>query len=493
MPDRIVRLVIAGDSAGAVRAMRETSVASEATTAKLETTGAAAEATTVKFDAMAAGAGRLHSSVGRLAGTLGLAGLAFGLGDAIKTGVQFQAQQTQLQSALKATGNASVETSNRIHEALEASAAHGGFAPTVEIQGVTNLVGSLHSVSGALQGNAAAVDIARRLNIGYSDALTMVEAAQIGNARGLQKYIGVVIPVTSHVGALTAAQKKLHPELVTAAKLLDKQATAADVNARIIAKMSGATDDFSKTAAGKLAATENRFESLRVKLGTQLLPVVVKVLGGIVGLVDYFERNRTAAIALGVGVTTVAVAFTAAKLAAIEWAAVFAISPVGLAIIGITALSVELVILIRRFGGVKQTAKALFDWLGNAARNVAHAVHTAFAPVQAAVSIFTHPGRSLGFNTGGLVPGFAGGGFVPGAGPNRDSLLAGLTTGEFVMKRDVVNAVGVPALNSINDTGRLPSNSDDGEILPIVMQNILDGRVLAEATHRYMLRRQARK
>jgi lambda family phage tail tape measure protein len=58
------------------------------------------------------------------------------------------------------------------------------------------------------------------------------------------------------------------------------------------------------------------------------------------------------------------------------------------------------------------------------------------------------------FNFGGLVSGlagFAGGGMVGSAiGPDRDSVLAALTLGEYVIKRRAVQAVGVPFLDAIN-------------------------------------------
>jgi hypothetical protein len=53
----------------------------------------------------------------------------------------------------------------------------------------------------------------------------------------------------------------------------------------------------------------------------------------------------------------------------------------------------------------------------------------------------------MAFNKGGLVAGY---------GPNRDSVPAVLTPGEFVMRREAVQKVGSQALSTINRTGRLP-------------------------------------
>ena len=59
----------------------------------------------------------------------------------------------------------------------------------------------------------------------------------------------------------------------------------------------------------------------------------------------------------------------------------------------------------------------------------------------------------LGFNKGGLVPAFKGGGKVPGGGPNRDSVPAMLTPGEFVMSRGAVQRYGTDTLASMNAVG----------------------------------------
>jgi TP901 family phage tail tape measure protein len=57
----------------------------------------------------------------------------------------------------------------------------------------------------------------------------------------------------------------------------------------------------------------------------------------------------------------------------------------------------------------------------------------------------------IAFNKGGLVP---------GGGPDRDSVPAVLTPGEFVMRRETVQKVGSNALASINRTGQLPQTGN---------------------------------
>lgn len=53
-------------------------------------------------------------------------------------------------------------------------------------------------------------------------------------------------------------------------------------------------------------------------------------------------------------------------------------------------------------------------------------------------------------NKGGLIRGFSSGGFVPGGGPDRDSVFAKLTTGEFVQRRRAVQFYGVDVMRALN-------------------------------------------
>ena len=54
-------------------------------------------------------------------------------------------------------------------------------------------------------------------------------------------------------------------------------------------------------------------------------------------------------------------------------------------------------------------------------------------------------------NLGGLIPGFSRGGFLPRFGPDRDSIPAMLTPGEFVIRRSAVDKYGIGLLTSINN------------------------------------------
>lgn len=62
--------------------------------------------------------------------------------------------------------------------------------------------------------------------------------------------------------------------------------------------------------------------------------------------------------------------------------------------------------------------------------------------------------RSLG------VPGFANGGYLASGRPGLDTNLARLTVGEGVLNTRAMQAIGVPTLNYVNATGRMPGNDN---------------------------------
>ena len=83
--------------------------------------------------------------------------------------------------------------------------------------------------------------------------------------------------------------------------------------------------------------------------------------------------------------------------------------------------------------------------------------------IQALSAIFPGAGIAapsffgIGANKGGLIPGFSRGGKVGGSGPDRDSVHAMLTPGEFVIRRSAVQALGLDLLTKLNNV-RLPGS-----------------------------------
>jgi len=63
---------------------------------------------------------------------------------------------------------------------------------------------------------------------------------------------------------------------------------------------------------------------------------------------------------------------------------------------------------------------------------------------------FLNKGGVVRRNHGGVIPGFSNGGYLARFGPDRDSIPAMLTPGEFVIRRSAVDHYGTELLSSIN-------------------------------------------
>jgi hypothetical protein len=570
MPDRVVRFILTGDSKSAVRAMDQVDTAAGKTGRALDKTGRRAQETSGHFDRMGRSAHGLRGSVSSVAGLVGLGGLAFGIKDVVSAGMKWQTQQANLRQSLQATGQASASNIKMINDAVERTATHGGFDPHVETQGIAQFITETHSATKALQLNNETIAVARKAGVDYSTSFTAIARAQSGQTRGVSKLIGVILPITSHVKALTAAQKAAHPEALRAAQLADKQATANMVNARILKYLGGATNAYSKTTQGAISNAQNAFTAMKEHLGTTLLPVVTKVGMELLKVAQFMDRNKATVVplievmaALGVVLGVVKVGIAAVSLATKVWTAATAAldivlnaNPIGAVILAIAALVAGIVYAYNHFKTFRQVVQAVLGWLKGAVastvgfvvkhwkqirteagrvfmglpnlvmrsfdkiksfiggiihwvaskfdwlwKKITGIIHTitnlpgnAIHAVSHAASGIAHTASFGLLSGGGLVPQhFAGGGavgLVGGLG-NSDSVPAMLTPGEYVLRQQVVQSVGVSNLNAINSGAHLARAETGDIVIPITVK--LGPRIVAEEVVRQQLKQAARR
>jgi len=378
--DRIVRYIITGDTEGGIRAMRKLESASENTTKKLSKTGH-------EMEKVGRSTKKLGGHVSALAGIIGAGGLAFGIKDIVQAGMGWQTQQAQLRSSLQATGLAGAALTAKIkavNDEVERSSTRGGFAPSVETGGIAKLVTSTHSATKALKLNTEVIAVARRAGLDYASAYSLVARAQTGQARGLAKYIGIVQPVTRHVQALRLAHAQLNPQMLRHAQLLDKQATANMVNARIMRRLGGATSAYSHTAQGAISNASNGFAAMKEQLGRDFLPMVTKVGMAMASVARWMERHKTLATILiatfgGLTITLIALAGAIAAVDTVTtaWAGIQKIldielsaNPIGAVILAIAALIAVVVLVAMHFNRFKAIARSVFSWLEGAVGSV---------------------------------------------------------------------------------------------------------------------------
>lgn len=313
---------------------------------------------------------KLRSALSYGAALTGLGAVGYGLKDIVQGGLHAQEQQALLQQALKATGQQGAGHLERVNKALDHSETHGGFGVVEETEAVGQLLRRTQNVTKAIKLNSEAIAFARGAHLDYGTAIKMVSQIQTGNTGRLQKYLGIIQPVTSHVDALRkrtkqgneatkeqialyrrahpgvlilgSALKEVNKKTLERAKLLDKEATAQKGNEALLKRYGGATDAYSKTAQGSISNANNAFKLATEELGQKTLPAVTdaakwfaklitsisqghgawgtlerdaKVVGeGLKDVWQYFEKNRTALKGLEIGLGILAGAWGIEKI-----------------------------------------------------------------------------------------------------------------------------------------------------------------------------------
>lgn len=288
MPGNIVRLIFTGDNASVLRAQREMAVSSETTGKVIRGEN---DETIVSNEETSGSFARMRGSVGLLAGAIGLGALAYGIKDVIQGGEKWQAQQAQLQASLRATGNNSKATINQINASATALSTRGGYGTPAQIAAITQFIGLTGKVTTAQKLNVAATDLARSGLISYGSAVSDIAAAQNGASRGLQRYIGLVVPVTKYIFGWTAAMREANPVGYAHAVMLDHQATALEINNAILKKYGDSTATYNRTVAGMTSNLVNTLDNLITTIELKLLPTVEKLLRGLMSVVQWVIHN----------------------------------------------------------------------------------------------------------------------------------------------------------------------------------------------------------
>jgi phage-related protein len=171
-------------------------------------------------------------------------------------------------------------------------------------------------------------------------------------------------------------------------------------------RFGGATDAYGHTAAGAMSNAQNSFNVLREEIGKAFAPTLAKLFQWLATLapkvgaafktaihwisqaVAWTKRHKTTTTLLIATVTALLAGFLAYKtivgvINAVEGAMaalnlVMDANPVILIIAAIVALGVAFVVLYKRSETFRAGIRNVFQWLRNAAQNVAHAVAAAF-------------------------------------------------------------------------------------------------------------------
>jgi hypothetical protein len=498
------------------------------------------------FDSVKEGAGRLHGVLGSVMGTVGLAGVGFGIKDVIQAGMKWQTQTASLGRALKNAGIYSRGLLDSLGKSAELQSTRGGFAAPEQLAGIQQFVTETHSATKASQLNTAAMNLARGQHIQYLAAVKMVAGVESGSPGRLSKILGPLTSVTKYTTGWTAAMKQANPLGYAHAQMQNKIATATELTGMIQKRFGGQMSAYSHTAAGAISNAENAIDIAMMKIGTAVMPVVAKVatwfatnlpkamhtaITVIKSVVTWFEQNRGVAIALGVGLGILATGFIALRVVSgitalmAAFNVVLDANPIGAVVLALTALTAGVIYAYNHSRTFRNTIndlwsamKAVGRWIGSTFAGIwhdlGHAIHIALAPL---IAMYNLAKKVTGFVGGvfggghspttkqltqaqrnaqrtiGIVPhaGHAVGGLISGYG-GGDQIPSLLERGEYVVRKEAVAQIGVPALNQINagSGGGMP----DGTPIKaeIEVTQYVDGKRQAKNVYHQFLKYHAR-
>ncbi len=281
------------------------------------------------------------SAVGKAA-LFGIGGAAVAVGGmSLEMADTFEKSHSRLEAALKAAGSNFEELKPEVDKTSKAMENYG-FTNAQTEEALSRLVTATQDPKKSMDEMGLAADIARARNIGLSDASDLVAKAMTGNLRPL-KQMGIDLPIAASSALklqqahdhLTAAQAAVnavtakYPDAANAAskghaayeaatakvtaaqeKLKQQSGASEEIIKALTQRMGGQAAAASETFAGKVEVLKTRAEDLGVKIGLALIPVLVQLASVVGGVVNWFERHKTVAEALGIvvgGVLAVAI------------------------------------------------------------------------------------------------------------------------------------------------------------------------------------------
>ncbi len=275
------------------------------------------------------------SDLGGATLAVGAVGIAAVGVEAVKMADNFDVAQSQLQVAVKNSGE-SFKAMQPSIDATYGSMAKLGFNSTDVAGSLTALVTSTGNTKKAEGDLAIAADLARAKHISLSDATGILTKTLAGSTRGLTALglnldvgSGKLKTIASDTTAYQTAEGKLHlvnqqvadgtlkgaaaySALLTAHQAVDKssqklqldQGTIAKILDTVKDKTKGAADAFGNTLTGQEAIAGAEAHNLGTKFGQDLTPMIVGAEHAVMDSVLWLEKHKTVAEALGITIGT---------------------------------------------------------------------------------------------------------------------------------------------------------------------------------------------
>lgn len=219
---------------------------------------------------------RLKDVLKDLAGVTGIAGLAFGTGEIVKSAIQAQNAQLKLRQTLKNTGLSWGKYGEEIEKAVDKQAIRTGFGPAEVTESFTNSLRTTRNVTGALKLNALALDVARAKGMNLAGAQSLIARVYNGSYIGLKRLGIGITNVTTEQDALRDSGKKYTSAQLARAKADDKATTKTTALRLVQQNFGRLADAQAKGAQGSIDRLKASLEVIQEKLGAVILPYVAK-------------------------------------------------------------------------------------------------------------------------------------------------------------------------------------------------------------------------
>jgi len=285
------------------------------------------------------------------AAALGALGAA--LGDATKAAMEDAQAQTKLATSLQNTTGASQSQIASAENYIATLSRASGIADDQLRPALAALAAGTKDVAQAQNTLGLAMDIAQGTGMDLTTVSEALAKAFQGNMKGL---------------------RSLSPEM---ASMIKEGATLEEVFNVLGGTYGGLVAANAETAAGKMQVLSNSLNEAKESIGAALLPAVDAILPKLQAFADWAQANPGTFITIAKVIGGIAAAIIALNIATKAWAAATQVAtavqwlfnaamtanPVGLIVVGITALIAALVLAWHKVDWFREGVTAAFSWV----------------------------------------------------------------------------------------------------------------------------------
>ena len=293
-----------------------------------------------------------------------VAGLAAGLGSAVKGAMEDEQAQTLLARQLQKTTGATDAQVKSVEAYITKQGQLKGVTDDELRPAMAGLVRATMDINEAQKATNLAMDVAAAKGVSLETVTKAMEKAYGGN---------------------TTALAKLSPEL---RQMIKDGASMDEIMAEMAVTFGGAATDSANTAAGSMKRLGIALGEAKEGVGAALLPILEKAMPVLQSFATWAQDNPTL-------ITAVAAAFGVMAASIVLVNAAMALNPAVLITAGIVALGVALVMAYKKFDTFRAVVNAVINQVASNFEFMANAFITMINVVIKGINLIK-PGKDIG-------------------------------------------------------------------------------------------------